>query len=66
MTSIAGLVVIVIPHIIGAPVPPSHDVTYPGALAGEFVVASMVVSAVLWGLSGAAVGWLYERLSRTA
>jgi cobalt transporter subunit CbtA len=66
ITSVAGLVVIVIPHVIGAPVPPSHDVTYPGALAGEFVVASMVVSAVLWGLSGAAVGWLYERLSRTA
>ena len=66
MTSVAGLVVIVIPHVIGAPVPPSHDVTYPGALAGEFVVASMVVSAVLWGLAGAAVGWLYERLSRTA
>jgi cobalt transporter subunit CbtA len=66
ITSVAALAVIVIPHIIGAPVPPSHDVTYPGALAGEFVVASMVVSAVLWGLSGAAVGWLYERLSRTA
>lgn len=65
LTSVVGLVVIVAPHVIGAPVPPSHDVTYPGALAGEFVIASLVVSAVLWSLSGAAAGWLYERLSRT-
>jgi cobalt transporter subunit CbtA len=63
---LAGLVLLVLPHAIGAPAPPSHDVAYPGALAGEFVIASLVVSAVLWSFSGAAVGWLYERLSRTA
>jgi len=66
LTTVAGLVVIVIPHIIGAPVPPSHDVDYPGALAGEFVVASMVVSLVLWSLAGAASGWLYKRMAPTA
>ena len=62
----AGLVLIVLPHVIGAPAPPSHDVAYPGALAGEFVIASLVVSAVLWSFSGAAAGWLYQRLTRTA
>ncbi len=62
----AGLVLLVLPHAIGAPAPPSHDVAYPGALAGEFVIASLVVSAVLWSFSGAAAGWIYERLSRTA
>ena len=59
-----GVVLLVAPHVVGAPVPPSHDVSYPGALAGEFVVASMVVSAVLWSLSGLAAGWLHQRLSR--
>lgn len=63
---LAGLALLVLPHAIGAPAPPSHDVAYPGALAGEFVIASLVVSAVLWSFSGAAAGWLYERLSRTA
>ena len=29
-----GLVLVIAPHIIGAPVPPSDDVSYPGALAG--------------------------------
>jgi len=60
---VAGLALVVVPHVIGAPAPPSHDVTYPGALAGEFVIASLVVSAVLWSFSGAAVGWLYQRMS---
>ncbi|MCB1501801.1 MAG: CbtA family protein [Bauldia sp.] len=62
---VAGLVLLVAPHAIGAPQPPSHDVAYPGALAGEFVIASLVVSGVLWTLAGASVGWLYQRLSRT-
>ena len=64
LTAVAGLAVIVAPHVIGAPPPPSHDVGYPGALAGEFVIASLVVSAVLWSFSGAAAGWLYQRLAR--
>jgi len=60
----AGVALLVAPHFIGAPVPPSHDVTYPGALAGEFVVASLIVSALLWSLSGLTAGWLHQRLSR--
>jgi len=63
---LAGLALMVAPHVIGAPVPPGHEVAYPGSLAGEFVIASLVVSAVLWTLAGVCVGWLHERLSRTA
>ena len=61
----AGAVLLVAPHVIGAPEPPSHDVSYPGALAGEFVVASLAVSALLWSLSGLAAGWLHHRLSQS-
>ena len=61
-----GLALIFLPHLIGAPVPPSHAVAYPGALAGEFVAASLVVSALMWSMSGAAGGWLLRRLSRGA
>jgi cobalt transporter subunit CbtA len=60
-----GVALLVLPHVIGAPVPPSDEVIYPGALAGEFVVASLVVSGLLWTLSGAASGWLLRRLSRS-
>lgn len=64
--AVGGIVLILIPHLIGAPEPPSHDVTYPGALAGEFVVAALVVSAALWVMAGAMSGWLYSRVSRQA
>jgi cobalt transporter subunit CbtA len=63
---VVGVVLLIAPHLIGAPPPPSHEVTYPGALAGEFVIASLIVSAVLWLLSGLASGWLYQRFARTA
>lgn len=59
----AGVALLVAPHVVGAPAPPSHDVTYPGGLAGEFVAASLVVSALLWSLSGLVAGWLHQRLS---
>jgi cobalt transporter subunit CbtA len=62
----AGLVLIVAPHVVGAPEPPSHDVSYPGALAGEFVVASLVASAFLWSLAGLVSGALYKRFSASA
>ena len=61
-----GVALIVLPHLIGAPVPPSHEVSYPGALAGEFVVASMVVSAALWLTAGGVSGWLYQRFAARA
>jgi cobalt transporter subunit CbtA len=60
-----GLVIAVIPHAIGAPQPPTLDAAYPAALGAEFVVASLVASALLWSLSGVASGWLYQRLSRS-
>lgn len=63
-TKAVGVALLVAPHVVGAPTPPGHEVAYPGALAGEFVVASLVVSALLWTLSGLAAGWLHQRLSR--
>ncbi len=59
-----ALALILAPHLIGAPTPDSHEAAYPAGLAGQFVIASIVVSAVLWSLSGLASGWLYARLSR--
>lgn len=63
--TVVGAALIVAPHIVGAPAPPSHVVPYPGALAGEFVAASLIVSALLWSLAGLAAGDLYQRLSRS-
>ena len=59
-----GVALLVAPHVIGAPAAPSLEAAYPAVLAGEFVIASVIVSAVLWSLSGLAAGWLHQRLSR--
>jgi cobalt transporter subunit CbtA len=64
--TVVGIALLVAPHIIGAPAPPSLEVPYPGALAGEFAIASLIVSAVLWCLSGGAGGWLHARFSAAA
>lgn len=61
-----GLILLVLPHVVGAPPPPSLEADYPAVLAGEFVIASVVVSGVLWAVSGLAAGWLHQRLSQTA
>ena len=60
---LAGAALILVPHLVGAPQPDSHDVPYPGGLAGQFVAASLVVSAALWTLAGAGSAWLYQRLT---
>lgn len=57
----AGVALVIAPHVVGAPSPPSHDVAYPGALAGEFAIASLVVSATLWIAAGTLSAWLYQR-----
>ncbi|MCX5578668.1 CbtA family protein [Kaistia terrae] len=66
LLKIAGLVIGVLPHVIGAPVPPSLEAAYPAVMAAEFTSASLVVTALLWALSGICAGWLYQRLSRSA
>ncbi|MCX5514889.1 cobalt transporter [Kaistia algarum] len=63
---LAGIALAVVPHVIGAPRPPTLEAPYPAALGAEFVVASLVASALLWSLSGLFSGWLYRRVSRTA
>jgi cobalt transporter subunit CbtA len=63
---IGGVVLIALPHIVGAPHPPAYASTAPAELAGHFVAASLVVTAVFWAVLGYASGAIYERLARAA
>ncbi len=58
---LAGLVIICIPHLVGAPHPDAHMSTVPAELAARFVVVSLLSAAVLWSLLGGVGGWLYHR-----
>ncbi len=63
---IAGVVLIALPHVIGAPHPHQLISRVPAELAGHFASASLVVHAVTWALVGAVAGYLWQRMNRQA
>ncbi|MFQ5954541.1 MAG: CbtA family protein, partial [Kiloniellales bacterium] len=60
VAKVAGLVAIAAPHLISAP-HLAETGTLPAALAGRFVAASLVTSALFWVVLGGLSGWLYGR-----
>ncbi|MCG5237549.1 CbtA family protein [Xanthobacter oligotrophicus] len=60
-----AVVLIVLPHLIGAPQPDSHDSPVPASLAHGFVVAVVVTSFVFWAVLGALAGLLRQRFARS-
>lgn len=62
----AGVVVLVLPHLVGAPQHSGEGGSVPPELAAEFVVASLATAALFWLVLGGMGGWLYRRLSPSA
>jgi cobalt transporter subunit CbtA len=58
---IAGSVVLLLPHLIGAPQAGRGTNMVPPELAAEFATASLAAAAAFWVLLGAISGWLYRR-----
>lgn len=61
--ALLGVVLIVAPHIIGAPQPESHDSPIPADLHHSFVVAVTVTNLIFWVALGALVGFFRERIA---
>jgi cobalt transporter subunit CbtA len=59
----AGVLVIALPHLIGAPQPATLGGSAPPELAGHFAAASIVVNAIFWASLGWLAGAFYERLA---
>jgi cobalt transporter subunit CbtA len=62
---LVGGAAIVLPHIIGAPLPDHVGGSAPPELAAQFVAASLVTAALFWLVLGGFGGWLYGRLARS-
>jgi cobalt transporter subunit CbtA len=58
-----GLLLIVAPHLIGAPPHEIHPGGVPAELAAEFVAATLVVSGLFWLLLGGLTGHFYRRFA---
>jgi cobalt transporter subunit CbtA len=59
---IAGLTLLVLPHLIGAPHLAAEAGTVPAELAARFVVASLAAAALFWAVLGLAIGQVMGRL----
>jgi cobalt transporter subunit CbtA len=53
---LAGVILILAPHVYGAPQPVSHESAVPANLAAEFVMATVVSSALFWLFLGSVLG----------
>ncbi len=58
----AGIVLIVLPHLVGAPQADGHG-AIPGELGAAFAAASLAASAVFWVVLGTVSGWAQQRLA---
>src|SRR5262249_38283050 len=58
---VAGAVLILAPHLIGAPAAPHGAGGVPAELAAAFATASLATAAAFWLLLGSVSGWLYRR-----
>ena len=58
---LGGMVLILAPHIYGAPAHEVHKSAIPANLAAEFVVATIVTSFLFWLFLGGVLGMLIQR-----
>jgi cobalt transporter subunit CbtA len=59
---VAGLALILLPHLLGAPHLAAEAGAVPAELAARFVVASLAAAALFWVVLGAVVGHVMARL----
>jgi cobalt transporter subunit CbtA len=60
---IGAVVLLLAPHVIGAPHPHALESKVPGEIAAQFAALSLVLQGLLWTSAGLAVGLLWPRLS---
>ena len=63
---VAGVALLAVPHVIGAPGLTDAGVETHGELTRQFIWASLAANAALWAALGLAVGRLYPRSNRVA
>ena len=61
---VLAVALIALPHLIGAPQPPSHETTVPAGLAAAFASNTVAAAAVFWCLIGVFLGLALKRFSK--
>lgn len=63
---VVGVLLILLPHLYGAPQPSEFRSVAPELIAHQFVVAAVLTSFVFWLVLGSLSGFFYQRLGRAA
>jgi cobalt transporter subunit CbtA len=63
---IAGIALIVLPHLVGAPQPTAPASAAPESLAHQFIVVAVGTSLLFWLALGSLTGFLYKRMAPAA
>lgn len=58
---ILGVLILALPHLIGAPHPAVHESLAPHALEQEFILASLLTNAAFWAVLGLVAAWFHGR-----
>ena len=61
--AVLGLVLIALPHLIGAPLAPESHSEVPATLSHRFIVIVTLTSLLFWALLGVATSLAFERIS---
>lgn len=61
---IGGMVCLLLPHVVGAPVAPGR-IFIPARLVHQFLIASVATNGLFWLLLGTISGFLYSRTAKT-
>ncbi len=56
-----AIVLLVAPHLVGAPLPPSHETAVPVELHARFVNAVYATNLIFWAVLGVIAGALREK-----
>jgi cobalt transporter subunit CbtA len=58
---ILGVMILALPHVVGAPQPEVHASLAPEALEQQFILASLFTNVAFWAALGLAAAWFYRR-----
>lgn len=61
---LGGLVLLIAPHVAGAPQPPAGASELPAALAAQFAARSLAISFVFWVMIALGFGWAWQAFAR--
>jgi cobalt transporter subunit CbtA len=62
--AVLGLLLIIIPHLAGAPVAPESHTEVPASLSHQFAVTVVLTGLLFWSLLGVATSLAFERVAR--